>query len=69
MLGADFIMTGRPFIIGLAALGGKGADHVHDILKDELSNVMEQICSKDIKELKSQKVVLGNDFYLRNPNQ
>ena len=69
MLGADFIMTGRPFIIGLAALGNKGADHVHDILKDELSNVMEQICSKDIKELKSQKVVLGNDFYLRNPNQ
>ncbi len=68
MLGADFIMTGRPFIIGLAALGGKGADHVHDILKDELSNVMEQICSKDIKELKSQKVVLGNDFYLRNSN-
>ena len=68
MLGADFIMTGRPFIIGLAALGGKGADHVHGILKDELSNVMEQICSKDIKELKSQKVVLGNDFYLRNPN-
>ena len=69
MLGADFIMTGRPFIIGPAALGDKGADHVHDILKDELSNVMEQICSKDIKELKSQKVVLGNDFYLRNPNQ
>ena len=69
MLGADFIMTGRPFIIGLAALGDKGADHVHDILKDELSNVMEQICSKDIKELKSQKLVLGNDFYLRNPNQ
>ena len=69
MLGADFIMTGRPFIIGLAALGDKGADHVHDILKDELSNVMEQICSKNIKELKSQKVVLGNDFYLRNPNQ
>ncbi len=69
MLGADFIMTGRPFIIGLAALGDKGADHVHDILKDELSNVMEQICSKDIKELKSQKVVLGNDFYLRNPNK
>ena len=69
MLGADFIMTGRPFIIGLAALGIKGANHVHDILKDELSNVMEQICSKDINELKSQKVVLGNDFYLRNPNQ
>ena len=68
MLGADFIMTGRPFIIGLAALGIKGANHVHDILKDELSNVMEQICSKDINELKSQKVVLGNDFNLKKFN-
>jgi isopentenyl diphosphate isomerase/L-lactate dehydrogenase-like FMN-dependent dehydrogenase len=61
-------MTGRPFIIGLAALGIKGANHVHDILKDELSNVMEQICSKDINELKSQKVVLGNDFNLKKFN-
>jgi len=68
MLGADFIMTGRPFIIGLAALGHKGANHVHDILKDELSNVMEQICAKNIKELKNQKVNIGNDFKLSNFN-
>ena len=68
MLGADFVMTGRPFIIGLAALGSKGANHVHDILKDELSNIMEQICAKDIKELKNQKVVLGKDFQLTNFN-
>jgi L-lactate dehydrogenase (cytochrome) len=68
MLGADFIMTGRPFIIGLAALGEKGANHVHDILKDELSNVMEQICSKNIKELKSQKVVLEDSFTLKKFN-
>ena len=68
MLGADFIMTGRPFIIGLAALGDKGANHVHDILKDELSNVMEQICAKNIKELKSQKVVLEENFNLKNFN-
>ena len=68
MLGADFIMTGRPFIIGLAALGNKGANHIHDILKDELSNVMEQICAKNIKELKSQKVVLEESFNLKNFN-
>jgi L-lactate dehydrogenase (cytochrome) len=66
MLGADFVMTGRPFIIGLAALGKKGANHVHDILKDELSNIMEQICTKDIKELKSENVMLGNDFNIQN---
>lgn len=66
MLGADFVMTGRPFIIGLAALGKKGANHVHDILKDELSNIMEQICAKDIKELKSENVMLGNDFNIQS---
>ena len=68
MLGADFVMTGRPFIIGLAALGHKGANHVHDILKDELSNIMEQICAKNIKELKNQKVNIANDFKLSNFN-
>ena len=68
MLGADFVMTGRPFIIGLAALGSKGANHVHDILKDELSNIMEQVCAENVKELKSQKVVLGNNFKLNNLN-
>ena len=66
MLGADFVMTGRPFIIGLAALGAKGANHVHDILKDELSNIMEQICAKNIKELKNQKVMLGKDFHIHD---
>ena len=68
MLGADFVMTGRPFIIGLAALGAKGANQVHDILKDELSNIMEQVCAENIKELKNQKVVLGNNFKLNNLN-
>ena len=59
-------MTGRPFIIGLAALGDKGANHVHDILKDELANVMEQVCAKSIEELKSEDVVLEDDFTLNN---
>jgi L-lactate dehydrogenase (cytochrome) len=68
ILGADFVMTGRPFIIGLAALGAKGANHVHDILKDELSNIMEQICAANIEELKNQKVMIGKDFYLTDFN-
>ena len=59
-------MTGRPFIIGLAALGDGGANHVHDILKDELANVMEQVCAKNIEELKSEDVVLEDDFTLNN---
>ena len=40
----------------------------HDILKDELSNVMEQICAKNIKELKLQKVVLEDSFNLKKFN-
>ena len=65
MLGADFVMTGRPFIIGLAALGNKGGEHVHNILKDELSNIMEQVCASNIQELKAQNIMLGNDFNIK----
>jgi len=58
-------MTGRPFIIGLAALGNKGGEHVHNILKDELSNIMEQVCASNIQELKAQNIMLGNDFNIK----
>ena len=64
MLGADFVMIGRPFIIGLAALGSKGAEHAHYIIKDEIENIMEQVCAINIKELKNQKVSTGKDFFL-----
>ena len=64
MLGADFVMIGRPFIIGLAALGSKGAEHAHYIIKDEIENIMEQVCAVNIKELKNQKVSTGKDFFL-----
>ena len=47
MLGANFVMTGRPFFIGIAALGEIGAQHIHDIIKDEIQNVMEQVCCKE----------------------
>jgi L-lactate dehydrogenase (cytochrome) len=63
-LGADFVMLGRAFMIGMAALGEKGAEHIHYILEDELSNIMEQMCCKDIAELKLEKVTVTNNFYL-----
>ena len=66
MLGADFVMVGRPFLIGLAALGSKGAEHAHYIIKDEIENIMEQVCAKNIKELKNQKVSVGKDFSLNS---
>ena len=66
-LGADFVMLGRAFMIGLAALGAKGAEHVHYILHDELSNIMEQMCCKDISDLKLQKARVTNEFFLHKP--
>lgn len=41
-LGADFVLLGRPFFYGLAALGQQGAGHVADILRDELLHAMRQ---------------------------
>ena len=64
MLGADFVMIGRPFLIAIAALGLKGAAHAHYIIKDEVENVMEQVCATNIEELKKQTVTLGKDFFL-----
>ena len=64
MLGADFVMIGRPFVIALAALGVRGAAHAHYIIKDEIENIMEQVCTKNIEELKRETVNVGKDFFL-----
>lgn len=66
ILGADFVMIGRPFIIGIAAIGSKGAAHSHYIIKDEIENIMEQVCAQNIIELKNQKVSVGKDFFLNS---
>lgn len=42
-LGADFVLLGRAFMYGVAALGKLGGDHVADILIDDLKNNMVQI--------------------------
>ncbi|MEZ5931645.1 MAG: alpha-hydroxy acid oxidase [Alphaproteobacteria bacterium] len=41
-LGADFVLLGRPFFYGIAALGDRGADHVAAILREELLHAMRQ---------------------------
>jgi len=42
-LGADFVMLGRAFHFGLAALGREGADHVIDILAQDMAANMGQM--------------------------
>tara|TARA_B100000315_G_scaffold251316_1_gene285899 strand:+ start:2548 stop:3717 length:1170 start_codon:yes stop_codon:yes gene_type:complete len=66
VLGADFILLGRAFMIGLAALGAKGPNHVHYILQDEIKNIMEQLCCSSIAELKKETVYLGKNFHIKN---
>ncbi|MEL6655631.1 MAG: alpha-hydroxy acid oxidase [Bacteroidota bacterium] len=42
-LGADFILLGRAFLFGVAALGEYGGEHVIEILRDDLQNNMIQL--------------------------
>lgn len=50
--GADFVLLGRAFMYGVAALGQLGADHAAEILLAELKVNMAQLGVKDIAELK-----------------
>jgi L-lactate dehydrogenase (cytochrome) len=49
--GADFVMLGRAFHYGLAALGEPGAAHVLDILRQDMISNMGQIGAKTLKNL------------------
>ena len=55
-VGADFVFCGRAFMFGLGALGQDGPDHVYDILKDGLINVMHQTGCSDLGELPSRLI-------------
>ncbi len=50
-LGADFVLLGRAFQYGVAALGRRGGDHVAEILFDELKNTMSQIGLRDLTDV------------------
>ena len=54
-LGADFVLLGRSFIYGVAALGAYGGYHVVEILQDQLKNNMSQLGVATIEELKLTK--------------
>jgi L-lactate dehydrogenase (cytochrome) len=54
-LGADFVLAGRPFIYGVAALGKYGGDHVAHILIDDLKNNMVQLGVRNVEELREMK--------------
>lgn len=49
--GADFVMLGRAFHYGLAALGGAGAAHVIEILRKDLEANMGQLGATTLRDL------------------
>ncbi len=53
--GADFVMLGRAFIYGIAALGEQGGKHVFSILRQDLENNMLQMNVGDINSLHELK--------------
>lgn len=52
-LGADFVLLGRAFIYGVAALGKIGGDHVVHILKEELVNSMVNLGIESLDEVRA----------------
>lgn len=50
--GADFVLLGRGFLYGLAALGDRGSDHVCGILLDEMRNNMIQMGCSSVSSLR-----------------
>lgn len=50
-LGADFVLLGRAFMYGVAALGKRGGDHVAEILIADLQNNMAQVGCATLAEL------------------
>lgn len=50
-LGADFVLCGRAFMYGVAALGAMGGDHVYSILADDLKNNMIQLGIEQLADI------------------
>lgn len=54
-LGANFVMLGRAFLYGLAALGGRGGDHVFRLLKEDTRNNMMQLGVASVNALRHMR--------------
>ena len=50
--GADFVLLGRAFMFGVAALGQQGGAHVVSVLRDELENTMVQLGIDKLADLR-----------------
>jgi L-lactate dehydrogenase (cytochrome) len=49
--GADFVLLGRAFMFGVAAVGALGGDHVIAILREELRSTLAQIGCRRVADL------------------
>jgi L-lactate dehydrogenase (cytochrome) len=58
-LGADFVLAGRAYMFGLAALGDRGADHVTDLLLAGLISAMSQAGCANLTQLRDRDVRIG----------
>jgi L-lactate dehydrogenase (cytochrome) len=54
-LGADFILLGRPFLYGVAALGLYGGDYTCELLMADLKNKMIQLGYSTVEQIKSRE--------------
>ncbi len=59
--GARFAFLGRAFMYGVAALGDKGGEHTIALLKNQLQQVLEQLCCERPEKLKEHLVGEGGD--------
>ena len=55
--GADFSFMGRTFMYGVSALGKKGGNHTVSMLKQQLTQVMEQMSCAEIQDLQCHLIV------------
>ncbi|SEW21663.1 L-lactate dehydrogenase (cytochrome) [Cognatiyoonia koreensis] len=55
-LGADFVMMGRPFHYGIAAMGEPGAAHVIDIIRQDMIANMGQLGTRTLSELPNRLI-------------
>jgi L-lactate dehydrogenase (cytochrome) len=55
-LGADFTFAGRAFLMGVAALGAAGGDHVARMFADDLRNALAFLGVRTVAELGSVSI-------------
>jgi (S)-mandelate dehydrogenase len=56
-VGADAVITARPFLYAVAALGANGGDHAFDLLLDETQMAMGQIGVQALDQLAGAEVI------------